>query len=113
LAAPNPVAVIEEDPDRTQSDVTLQCLFLEVTAMGDAKQQRMAAAVGGWSLGTTALARVVAADADLVTGGTVFDGCAHVEVQGRRYKVVNVVRQAASTVVSGTYYVMLTGASKA
>lgn len=112
LAAPNPQADSGDEPERIIPDITLNCLFTEVSMMGEYRRDRMEVEVMGWSRETTALARVVAAEADRSDGGTVFDGCDFVEVQGRRYKVLNVVRQAASTTALGTYYVLLTGAAK-
>jgi len=112
VKAPDPEPPADEDPDRILPEVTMRCLFLEASLVGDYRRQQMAAQVGGWSREVTALARVTATDAELATGGTVFDGCDFVEVLGRRFKVTNVVRQSASTTLLGTYYVLLTGAAK-
>jgi len=102
-----------EEPERVQPSLTMRCLFTEVAMLGQLRQERMSSDVGGWSRETTALARVASDDAELPQGGTVFDGAAHVEVNGMRYKVMNVVKQAASTSVLGTYYVHLGGANNA
>lgn len=112
LAVPNPQPESGEDPERILPEVTLQCLFTEVSLMGEYRRDRMEVEVGGWSRETTALARVIASEASISTGGTVFDGCDFVEVNGSRYKVLNVVRQTASTTKLGTFYVLLTGAIK-
>lgn len=113
LAKPNPQVDTGEEPERILPEITLQCLFTEVSLIGEYRRDRMEVEVGGWSRETTALARVIAAEADRDDGGTVFDGCDFVEVMGRRYRVLNVVRQSASTTSLGTYYVLLTGAAKA
>jgi hypothetical protein len=112
LPAPRPQAAPGEDPERILPELALRCLFTEVSLIGEYRRDRMEVEVGGWSRETTALARVVATEADRPDGGTVFDGCDFVEVQGRRYKVLNVVKQSASTTSLGTYYVLLTGAAK-
>lgn len=111
IPKPNPQPPPEDEPDRVQPYVELQCLLTETAAIGDLRRQQLEAQVGGWNREVTAMARVVASEADRV-GGTVFDGCAYVEVSGQRYKVLSVVRQAASTTPLGTYYVLLTGAVK-
>lgn len=112
MRTPNPTPENDEYKERVQPEVTMPCLFTEVSLIGDLRKDRLSAEVGGWTRETTAVARVDTADADSPTGGTVFDGCDHVEVEGRRYKVLNVVRQAAGTTRDGTYYVLLQGALK-
>ena len=111
-AKPNPQVETGEEPERVQSDVTMPCLFTDASLLGEYRQRRVEAEIGGWSRETTALLRVVASDATSPEGGTVFDGCAYVEVEGRRYKVLSVVPQGASTARPGTFYVLLTGAAK-
>lgn len=112
MATPAPQIETGAEPDRILPELSLQCLFTEVSLIGEYRRDRMEVEVGGWSRETTALARVIAAEADRPDGGTVFDGCDFVEVQGKRYRVLNVVRQSASTTSLGTYYVLLTGAAK-
>lgn len=112
LPTPNPVSAIEDLPERVLPEVSMPCLFTEVSMISQAQRGRVEADVGGWMQGTVALARVSTADAELDSGGTVFDGAAFVEVSGRRYRVINVVRVTASTTTQGTYYIQLTGTSK-
>lgn len=113
LPSITPTPETGEEPERVQPSITMRCLFTEVAMLGQLRQERMSGDLGGWSRETTALARVSADDAELPQGGTVFDGAAHVEVNGARYKVLNVVKQSASTSVLGTYYVHLGGANNA
>lgn len=113
MPTPNPKPETGDAPERAQSDVTVQCLYMETSQLSDMRQQRMRAEVGGWSHDIVALARVVGSDVERAGGaGTLFDGCAFVEILGRRYKVRSVVRQAASTTLLGTYYILLAGATK-
>jgi hypothetical protein len=110
---PNPQPETGIEAERVLPEVTMQCLFTNATMLSEFRQRRVEAEVAGWRRDTAALARVQASDAERSEGGTVFDGCDFVEVDGRRFRVQNVVRQAASTAKLGTYYVLLTGASEA
>jgi hypothetical protein len=110
---PNPQAETGIEPDRVLPDLTMPCLFTNAALLSEFRQRRVDAEVGGWRRDTTGLARVLARDAERSEGGTVFDGCDYVEVDGQRYRVQNVVKQAASTTRLGTYYVLLTGTSDA
>jgi hypothetical protein len=112
VARPNPQRETGDEPERVLSDITVPCLYLESSQLGDLRSVKMEAALAGWSQQFTALARVVASDVDRPEGGTAFEGCAFVEILGSRYKVLGVVRQSASTTSLGTYYVLLKGASK-
>jgi hypothetical protein len=110
---PQPKQETGVDPDRVLPEVTVQCLFLEATTMGDHRRTQLAAELSGWHRDITAVARVAGEDVELTDGGTVFDGCDFVELDDRRrFRVLNVVAQRASTSQQGTYYVMLAGSSK-
>jgi hypothetical protein len=109
---PNPKRNTAVEPERSQPEVEIQCLFLDTATVGELRKAEVHATLGGWSQDVAAIARVVAEDIELSDGNTVFDGCDFVEVAGRRFRVQNVVRQAASMTDYGTYYVMLTGAGK-
>jgi hypothetical protein len=109
---PQPKQETGVDPERVLPEVTVQCLFLEAVALGDYRRTQLAAELSGWHRDITAVARVVGEDVELSEGGTVFDGCDFVEVDGRRFRVLNVVAQRASTSQQGTYYVMLAGSNK-
>jgi hypothetical protein len=112
MAKPVTPPVLPDEPERVNPDVTVPCLFLEVALTGDYRQKRLEASLGGWTMETTAVARVVGSDVENQTGGTIFDGCEFVEVLGRRFRVLNVIRETPSMSTLATYYVLLTGAVK-
>jgi hypothetical protein len=107
-----PVATPDEAPEQVQPSVTMKCLFTDAHQLTDLRQKRLGAGNGLWTRDATALVRVLAEDAELASGGLVFDGCKWVEVNGRRYKVMEAVRVAVSSEKAGTYYVYLSGSVK-
>lgn len=112
LAKPNPQPVPEEEPERILPDLEVPCLYLETSALSDLRSTRAGADIAAWDRDIKAYVRVISADVDKPEGGTVLDGCDYVEIAGTRFKVMSVVRPAASMINSGTYYVALTGAVK-
>jgi hypothetical protein len=112
IKTPDPRPDSSDYAQRKQPEVSMRCLFTDVSVNSEYRQERVKAEISGWHRSTSALARVIASDASRPEGGTVFDGCDYVEIQGRRYKVLNVVLQSASTTPNGTYYVLLSGSSK-
>jgi hypothetical protein len=107
-----PTATPEEPPEPVLPSVTMPCLFTDAHQLTDLRQKRFGAGNGLWTREATALVRVLAEDAELLSGGLVFDGCKGVEIGGRRYKVMEAVRVAVSSELGGTYYVYLSGSVK-
>lgn len=113
LAKPNPQARPSQDFERVKPEVSMKCLVLELSMIRQIYHEHVKARVPGWTREVSLIARVDAAEADLDGGkSTVFDGSAYVDVDGRRFTVVNVIRESSSLTYAGTYYVYLTGAAK-
>lgn len=112
LPTATPTATPDEAPEQVQPSVTMKCLFTDAYQLTDLRQRRLGVDNSAWTRDTTALVRVLPDDVELPSGGLVFDGCKWVEIEGRRYKVLEVVRVAVSSEKAGTYYVYLSGSVK-
>lgn len=107
-----PTATSDEVPEKVLPSVTMKCLWTDAHQPWQLREKKLTTAHGAWVRDANALARVLAEDVELASGGLVFDGCKHVEVDGRRYHVLNAVRVAVSSERAGTYYVYLSGSVK-
>lgn len=109
-ALPGPTP--DELPEQVKPPVSFPCLLTDTLTMGEAKQSKLQASMGAWALQTQVAIRVLQEDVELGGGRTVFDGCQWVEIDGKRYEVLNMSKMATSMERSGTYYVFLRGATK-
>jgi hypothetical protein len=109
IAAPNPQKPVDADFDYepVEEPVTMPCLFLSVTTMGEARKARLDPNSAGWSHDATALARVRRTDAERTDGRSVFVGASHVSVNGQRFKILAWSKMGNSMTEAATYQVML------
>ena len=112
IKAPAPTKPNELFVDAAREPITLPCLFTNTSVMSQARQESFKAQLGGWSLGVEALARVDSAEATREDGETIFVGCDHVSVDGKRYQVLQVVKMGSSVSKDGSYYVLLKGMAR-
>jgi hypothetical protein len=117
-APPTHTLVQGAAPAPAAPPVTMPCLWLDVAAARNAtldEDRVRMNMLAGWAATATAQARVAVRDAaldpDAPWGGTVFDGAAYVEAQGRRYRVLGVEPIGASFADAYTYAVWLQGAT--
>ena len=103
-AAPNTLYV-----DTVREPITMPCLFTNTSVMSQARQERFKSQLGGWTLGVEALARVNKTEAVREDGESVFVGCDYVQVDEKRYQVLQVVSMGSSVSKDASYYILLKG----
>jgi hypothetical protein len=107
MKAPNPTKPPEEEPTRVQDAISMPCLFLETSMMSDARRERLAATLPGWSHEARAMVRVRSEDIERPQGGVWFEGSAYVDVNGRKYKVLGWSQMGNSFTQAASYTAIL------
>jgi hypothetical protein len=107
MKTPSPQKPADEEPTRVQDPLTMPCLFLETSMMSDARRERLAATLPGWSHEARALVRVKSSDIERPQGGVWFEGSAYVDVNGRKYKVLGWSQMGNSFTQAATYTAVL------
>lgn len=107
MKTPNPQKPTDTEPDRVLDSLSMQCLFLETSMMSDARRERLAATLPGWSHEARALVRVRSSDIERPQGGVWFEGSAYVDVNGRKYKVLGWSQMGNSFTLAATYTAIL------
>lgn len=107
MKAPSPQKPSADEPTRVTESISMQCLFLETSMMSDARREKLAATLPGWSHEARALVRVRSTDIERPQGGVWFEGSAYVDVNGRKYKVLGWSQMGNSFTQSATYTAIL------